>query len=203
MRIEEVFTQQLNPADENHNRMTTAEFEHLKRSIDKFGFVQPVLVDDDGERLTIVDGHHRVSAAKELGLEKVLAVIREGGDDPRIVAVALNRIRGQLDLTGVAVLTSELVLEDGFDLDDLTVMGFSDDELRDLLTATQNSESVTDELGAASGEVEEERVPKPFLLEITFRTRGELQKAKRAIKKAAGKGGDLSTGLLRLAGVEE
>ena len=41
---------------------------------------------------------------------------------------------------------------------------------------------------------------KPFSLEILFTNRDDLKRAKRALKKAAGKTGDFAKGLLRLIG---
>ena len=58
----------LRPSSRNartHSRMQLAQ---IRRSIEKFGFINPVLIRDDGE---IVCGHGRVKAASELGIQLV------------------------------------------------------------------------------------------------------------------------------------
>lgn len=50
---------------------TAEQIEHLKNSFKTFGFVQPIIID---ENKTILAGHGRVMAARELGLEAVPCV---------------------------------------------------------------------------------------------------------------------------------
>ncbi|WP_294622068.1 DNA modification methylase [uncultured Roseovarius sp.] len=69
---------------------------HVKRaarSIERFGFCEPVLVNGD----EVVDGHVRLKAALELGLENIptIDVSHLDDDEIRLVRIALNKIQEQ------------------------------------------------------------------------------------------------------------
>ena len=53
---------------ENNPRRNEIAVEDVAKSIEKFGFKQPIVLSKDG---TIVVGHTRYLAAKKLGLQKV------------------------------------------------------------------------------------------------------------------------------------
>ena len=55
----------------NARTHTKKQIRQLAKSIDRFGFTNPLLVDDDGQ---IIAGHGRVEAAKLLGMETVPAL---------------------------------------------------------------------------------------------------------------------------------
>src|SRR3990167_8834782 len=71
MEILQVSVQLLRPYARNARTHSRRQIRKIAKSIEKFGFVNPVLVSDDFE---IVAGHGRVEAAKLLGLEKVPVV---------------------------------------------------------------------------------------------------------------------------------
>ena len=58
---------------ENNPRHNAAAVEPVMHSIQQFGFKVPLVIDKDG---TIVTGHTRLLAAKELGMEKYPALWR-------------------------------------------------------------------------------------------------------------------------------
>ncbi len=70
--------------------------EELRSSIKEMGMLDPVsLVQVDG-KLVLVDGLHRVMAAKALGLEKVPAIVLEGEmRENLLMNMVLNRMRGK------------------------------------------------------------------------------------------------------------
>lgn len=198
-------------ADRNLNVMQPSEFEALTRAIKRVGFLQPVLVragpiasDGAPSNYTMVDGHHRLRAACELGMAEVPAVVigfDEEMPSDEIIAVSMNRIRGQVDLAGVALLAQELY-ESGTGLEDLGLMGFSEQELKELIDTASGSDlpDLSDMSTTMGDEPEPDHVARPFLLELTFKSSDEVKKVKKALRKAAGKGADLSFGLLRLIG---
>lgn len=57
-----------------------AQLEELKQSILSTGILQPILVRPVGERYQVVVGERRLRAAKELGLERIPAIVRQAGD---------------------------------------------------------------------------------------------------------------------------
>jgi ParB-like chromosome segregation protein Spo0J len=195
--------QTLHDAPQNANKMDAAKYRELVLSIRRIGFVVPIVARDLGNGdLEIVDGHHRVKAMREIGEAFVPTLIITGDEDPRLVALALNRLRGETDLAVASMIVEEL-LESGLSTVDLSITGFSERELSELVSALEQPDLDLDDLGGTS--LPEEigtPVAKPFLLDLTFRTKADLAAARKALRKAAGKGGDLADGLLRLVRAE-
>lgn len=106
LSIEYVPIGQLNPASYNPRRISDTEMAKLKRSIQRWGFVDPTIARRDG---TIVGGHQRYEAAKELGFEVVPVVFVDVSDeDAKLLNLALNKISGEWDTMRLASLLSEL-----------------------------------------------------------------------------------------------
>lgn len=59
------------PNKYNPNEMSDFLFLREKRSIEKFGFVLPIIVREKGDELVIIDGEHRLLAMRELHAEGV------------------------------------------------------------------------------------------------------------------------------------
>lgn len=76
--------------------LSDAEYEQLKSDIALNGVLVPVVVDQNG---AIVDGHHRVRACKELGIEDYPVIIRTyASEDERAEdAIKLNLVRRHID----------------------------------------------------------------------------------------------------------
>lgn len=108
---------ELKPAAYNPRRISPVEFEKLKDSIRRNGFVEPAVVNRDG---TIVGGHQRVKAAQALGMGMIPCVrVDLDRDAERALNLALNRISGEWDEAALAEvlrsLPSELARDTGFD----------------------------------------------------------------------------------------
>lgn len=210
VRIETLPVDMPEDAPVNANRMAPAKYAALRESIRRIGFVVPLVVVEidssgnpgSGERRQIVDGHHRRRAARELGLVDVACVVCEAGEDPRVVALALNRLRGETDLATAGAVIEELMAVEGMSAEDLGITGFSARELESLVAAINSADEEPDLSDASGVELPDEvgtPALRPFLLELTFRTKEELTTARKALRKAAGRGNDLADGLLRLA----
>jgi len=90
-KIEQLRVDSLRPYVRNARSHSRRQIRKIAKSIEKFGFVNPVLVSEDGE---IIAGHGRVEAAKLLGLETV-PVIRlwhMGEADRRAYVIADNKL---------------------------------------------------------------------------------------------------------------
>lgn len=190
---------------DNPNKMSDTEFSALVRHIEEQGFVAPILVRRVGTTFHIADGHHRVRAAQRAGYTEVLAVEWDGTEAQRkLLAIGMNRIRGQLDLSEVAKIFADLHA-DGWAVEDLTVTGYSADEIDDLLKVSQSvTEDVIyplDDAQPIHSSDNADAPARPLVLELTFASREELQKAKRGLRRAAGKNRELGEGLLILLGV--
>lgn len=140
----------------NPNVVSAVQYTALVHSIRHNGFLQPLLVRAHvGGGYEVVDGHHRLRAAKEVGLAGVPAVVVEASDSEAAIAMlSLNRLRGELDLSSVATILSALA-EDGFP--DLTLSGFNGGEISALLDSMGTSSDGISGLGEDAGA--EEAVP--------------------------------------------
>jgi hypothetical protein len=76
------------PVPYEHNpRANDAAVDAVARSIEAFGFRQPVLVDGSG---VVIIGHTRLRAAKQLGLTHVLAHVAEGLSEAQVKALRIS-----------------------------------------------------------------------------------------------------------------
>ncbi|MEK7163916.1 MAG: ParB/RepB/Spo0J family partition protein, partial [Patescibacteria group bacterium] len=64
MKITPIDLKKIKIDDTNPNRMTDEKKEALKKSIEKFGELQPVIVD---KHFKLIDGEHRYHAYRQLG----------------------------------------------------------------------------------------------------------------------------------------
>lgn len=205
-KVIDVLISKLVEDPDNPNKMTDEEFKALVKNIQTVGFLQPILIqaleDSDGE-YKIVDGHHRARAAQAAGLSKVLAVVWDGTEEMRqALAIGMNKLRGALNLGEVARIMQELSAK-GWGVDDLTITGYSDEEITDLLKSAQPTDADEVLEGAAAGLDQEPASDegdgeRAYALELTFKTPDDLRRVRKALKKAAGKGGELGDGMLVL-----
>ena len=81
----------LNPNPRNARTHSRRQIKKIAASIERYGFVNPVLIDADGG---IIAGHGRVEAAKQLGLPSVptLRVEHLSEADKRTYILADNRL---------------------------------------------------------------------------------------------------------------
>ena len=120
---------------------SASKMRKLRRSIEKWGVLTPLLVEGDGR---IVDGVARCEAAKAVGLQhlNVIDVSYLGAAEIRTLRLALNRLQEEAtwDRQAVAAELHHLV-DIGFDLD---LTGFDTVEIENLL-----------EIGDSPGDVED------------------------------------------------
>ena len=104
------------------------EFEKLKRSIEEFGYVEPVIVNKrTGYR--IVGGHQRYKVLKHLGHAEVDCVIVDIDEQKeKALNIALNKISGEWDDALLSSLLKDLE-QSGFDLE---LTGFDMAEVKEI-----------------------------------------------------------------------
>jgi DNA modification methylase len=138
----------------NSRTHSDAQVAQLAASIREFGFTNPILVD---EQSNLIAGHGRLLAARKLGLTEVPAVVVTGMDDRkrRALIIADNKLalNAGWDEEALRVEMEDL----GADYGEL--MGFSQEELSDILNAVEPTEGLTDE--DAVPELPSEPVTKP------------------------------------------
>ena len=121
------------PHARNARTHSEAQVAQIAGSIAEFGFVNPVLVGDDG---VIVAGHGRVMAARKLGLTEapVIVLAHLTPTQRRALMIADNQIASQAGWNDEMLAAELAALKDeDFDLD---LLGFDDADLDRLLAGT-------------------------------------------------------------------
>ncbi len=130
LTAEQVHVGMLRPSPYNPRLMSEAEMGKLVRSIQEFGFVEPLVVRRADH--VIIGGHQRWEAAKRMGLKTVPVVyVGISEQEAKALNLALNRIQGEWDLPKLGQLLEEL--RDLPDLDE-SLSGFDANEMDQLLS---------------------------------------------------------------------
>ena len=134
MLIEKKNTADLLPADYNPRKDLKpgdAEYEKLKRSIEQFGYVEPVIWNKTTGR--VVGGHQRLKVLMDMGITEVECVVVEMDESQeKALNIALNKISGDWDKDKLALLIADL---QGADFD-VSLTGFEPAEIDDLFKDT-------------------------------------------------------------------
>ena len=136
LKIQNIKITALRPDPYNPRRIAEDELEALTRSMQEFGFVDPVIA--RREDRTVIGGHQRLVAARKLGFGIVPVVFLDISEErARLLGLALNRISGQWDQELLARLLAELEAIPNIDL---SLSGFADDEISKLLRSLETRE---------------------------------------------------------------
>ena len=130
MEIRMLKAAQLTAADYNPRRdlqPEDAEYQKLRRSMETFGYVEPIIWNERTGR--VVGGHQRLKVLLEQGREDIEAVVVDLEEkDEKVLNVLLNKVKGRWDIGKLADLLQELD-EAGA----MEATGFEDWELQSLL----------------------------------------------------------------------
>ena len=142
MDVINVKINKLNPAEYNPRNLTDEQKDNIKKSLDEFGFVNPLVVNSNPDRQNIViGGHQRLKVAQELGYNEVPVVyINLNEAQERELNIRLNRNTGEWDLESLA---------EHFTKGQLSDWGFDNEELSVIYTNTQKTISTTSPSGSA------------------------------------------------------
>ncbi|HXF45193.1 MAG TPA: site-specific DNA-methyltransferase [Burkholderiaceae bacterium] len=137
------------PHARNARTHSEEQIAQIAGSIAEFGFVNPVLVGDDG---VIVAGHGRILAARKLGLaEAPVIVLRHlTPTQRRALMIADNRIAENAGWDEEMLAAELAALKD--DDVDLALLGFDETELDRLLAGTLDESDAADEAPAPPAE---------------------------------------------------
>ena len=110
-------------AEYNPRQLTKDQYKHLKDSIDRFGLVDPIIVNKNKDsKNIIVGGHQRVKVAKDMNIKEVPVLeVDLTYDRERELNVRLNANTGEWDTD---------ILANMFDIDELQDWGFDDIDLK-------------------------------------------------------------------------
>jgi DNA modification methylase len=103
------------------------EYEKLKRSMDEFGYVEPIIWNKQTGH--VVGGHQRLKILQAQGEQAVDCVVVDMEENKeKALNIALNKISGEWDDEKLKILLEELT---AINMQDIT--GFTEDELKDIL----------------------------------------------------------------------
>lgn len=128
LQVEDVAISKLKPFDKNPRTISPRGIEKLQKSIERFGFVNPVLAQKNTG--VIIAGHQRIKAAKAEGLKTVPVIWLDMTDtEAKAYNIADNRLQDEAAWENnlLAGLVTELEA-DGFDLE-LTGLDMGEIEL--------------------------------------------------------------------------
>jgi DNA modification methylase len=130
MNIEKKNVKDLLPADYNPRKDLQPgdpEYEKLKRSIEQFGYVEPVIWNKQTGR--VVGGHQRLKVLIDSGITEVdVVVVDMNTEKEKALNIALNKVSGEWDTDKLALVIADL---QGADFD-VSLTGFEPEELDDL-----------------------------------------------------------------------
>ena len=134
MIIEKIKAEKLIPADYNPRKDLKPgdiEYEKLKRSLEEFGYVEPVIWNKATGN--VVGGHQRLKVLLSRGIKEIDCVVVELSEEKeKALNVALNKISGDWDKDKLALLIADLQGEDF----DVSLTGFDPAEIDDLFKDT-------------------------------------------------------------------
>ena len=133
MKITSVPIDDLQFADYNPRAATEKEAAELQKSIERFGFVEPIVVNSDSKRKNIIiGGHFRVRTAKQLGITEVPVyyVKISSVEKEKELNLRLNKNLGHWDAQLLVEFDENLLLDVGFESGELDEM-FADLKLDD------------------------------------------------------------------------
>lgn len=145
LKIEWHAIDELMPAARRIRKCNPDQVERAITSIRTYGFISPVTI----RRMVVVDGHVRIAAARELGMEAIpcIDVGHLGKEQARMLSISLNRLSelGEWDLPELRLELTDLEIADV----DLTPTFFTDQELDIILSDEPEQEQA------------EEAIPEP------------------------------------------
>lgn len=122
---------ELNPAGYNPRKdlkPDDKQYQAIQNSIEQFGFVEPLVVNVHDGKNMIVGGHQRYKILKASGVSTTEAVVVDlDGQKEKALNIALNKIDGEWDNEKLQELFRE------FDEEDVTDIGFTEEEYEDLV----------------------------------------------------------------------
>lgn len=139
MKFEKIKINEIQPAEYNPRIMPPNEYNKLKKSLDTYGLVDPIIIDLKHDN-TIIGGHQRYQVLIDENPEQELQLLQLGDiglimketnitlndiNDQKALNLALNKISGDWDYKLLDDLLQELQ-EDHYDID---LTGFDIDDL--------------------------------------------------------------------------
>lgn len=135
MELIKVKIDELRPAPYNPRKKLKPgdkEYEKIKRSIQEFGYVEPVIINKD---FTVIGGHQRITVLKDLQYAEIDCIIIDvDKSKEKALNVALNKISGSWDIPLLKDLLQDLNTQNY----DVSFTGFDPDEIEEVMKKNSN-----------------------------------------------------------------
>ena len=152
MEIEKIDINKLNPSIYNPRKdlkKDDAEYIKLKKSIEEFGYVEPILINRD---YTVIGGHQRLKVLKDLNYDVIdCTVVDVDKTKEKALNVALNKISGEWDNELLKDLMQELQ-DENFDME---LTGFDENEIENMMVWYEDSDDLNLGNNDMSGDTKE------------------------------------------------
>jgi len=140
MKTTDIKISKLKLAEYNPRKISEKDLASLKRSLEKFGFIQPVVINKD---FTVISGHQRIKAWKELGHDDVPTIqLSVSKNEEKALNLAMNKIGGEWDIDKLYTVMNDLRITD-----ELEFTGFDEKEVSKILDQfLEEDEETVDEI---------------------------------------------------------
>lgn len=136
----------LTPYAQNSRIHTAEQVAQIAQSIETFGFTIPILIDESG---VIIAGHGRVMALDRLGKDQAPCIVAKGWSEGKraayVIADNKHTLNGKWDYEK---LGEQFKFLENLDFD-ITLTGFSLDEVEDVLSEWDTDHEFIDKINAA------------------------------------------------------
>ncbi len=140
MKVTQTDIDSLKPFGQNPKVHPKKQIQMIKKSIKEFGWTNPILISQNN---LIIAGHARLEAAKQLGYKKVPTIFIDLPYKKAIAYVIADNKLAEIADTDEGVL-QELMEQLDFDELDIEAIGFTEDELDDMLDQTDEPFDIED-----------------------------------------------------------
>lgn len=141
LQIEYVPISKLHFDESNPNRLTQEQEKGLRHSIERFGYLVPIIINRD---YVIADGEHRAKIYKEMGYEHIPAFVSNQLDSQlelKLLRQTMNKLKGSHDLRSDARELIEIAKYDKlFDLS--TLIAQNEQSLNNLIDEYNRSVNI-------------------------------------------------------------
>ena len=126
MKTTDIKIEKLKTAEYNPRKISDKELTSLKKSLSKFGFIQPVVINKD---FTVISGHQRIRAWKEMEHDTVPTIQMDITKiEEKALNLAMNKIGGEWDFEKLYGVMNDLRITT-----ELEFTGFDDKEVSKIL----------------------------------------------------------------------
>lgn len=129
--------EELNFYKGNPRKISPEILEKLKRSIQEFGYVDPLIINTKNE---VIGGNQRLKVLRELGIDEVECVVVDlPKSKEKALNLALNKIQGEWDWELLKDFISDI------EMPDFELTGFDEEEIADIIFEEEQEEGVIEE----------------------------------------------------------